>query len=69
MPRVAQPEDNRCHFYCRCLRCGYIWISPCPSPQRLPRVCPRCKRVTWRKHEGTGPLRMTATQIVNPFVD
>lgn len=66
MPRIAQPFDDRHHYYCRCAKCAYTWISPCPDVAHLPKVCPLCRRKTWKFAKGQ-PVTFCAQLIVNPF--
>ena len=34
-----------------CLRCGWVWVlsARLRAAEKLPRVCPKCKRADWNK--------------------
>lgn len=33
----------------KCLRCGYEWYPRNPDLIPMPKQCPNCKRMDWRK--------------------
>ena len=41
-------RKTKVHKAHTCQRCGHVWTQMARLKDRLPKVCPRCKRYEWQ---------------------